>query len=64
MAQYADFQYTQRITAEFIKLEEGGGLKDLALATHGVNNGQAVKTGPVWSLVSGFGRPIATPRCR
>ena len=29
------------------------GLKDLALATHGVNNGQAVKTGPVWSLVSG-----------
>ena len=53
MAQYANFQYTQRITAEFIKLKEGDGLKDLALATHGVNNGQAVKTGPVWSLVSG-----------
>lgn len=53
MAQYANFQYKQRITAEFIKLNEGGGLKDLALATHGVNNGQAVKTGPVWSLVSG-----------
>ena len=52
-AQYADFKYTQRITREFIKLEEGGGLKDLALATHGVNNGQAVKTGPMWSLVSG-----------
>jgi hypothetical protein len=52
-AQYANFKYTQRITAEYIKLEEGGGLKDLALATHGVNNGQAVKTGPVWSLVSG-----------
>ena len=32
---------------------EDGGLKDLALSTHGVNNGQAVKTGPVWSLVSG-----------
>ena len=53
LAQYADFQYKERITAEFIKLNEGGGLKDLALATHGVNNGQALKTGPVWSLVSG-----------
>jgi uncharacterized protein len=52
MAEYANFQYTQRITAEFLKLETGDGLKDLALATHGVNNGQAVKTGPVWSLVS------------
>jgi hypothetical protein len=53
MAQYADFQYKEKITAEFIKLNEGGGLKDLALATHGVNNGQAIKTGPVWSLFSG-----------
>ena len=40
------------ITAEFIKLNEGGGLADLALATHGVNNGQAIKAQPVWSLVS------------
>jgi len=53
MAQYANFQYTQRVTAEYLKLAEGNGLKDLALATHGVNNGQAIKTGPVWSLVSG-----------
>jgi hypothetical protein len=53
MAQYADFQYKERITADFLKLSEGNGLKDLALATHGVNNGQAVKAGPVWSLVSG-----------
>ncbi|HTW81969.1 MAG TPA: beta-L-arabinofuranosidase domain-containing protein [Terracidiphilus sp.] len=52
IAEYANFQYTQRITAEFLQLEAGNGLKDLALATHGVNNGQAVKTGPVWSLVS------------
>jgi uncharacterized protein len=52
-AQFSDFKYTQRITREYIKLEQGEGLKDLALATHGVNNGQAVKTGPVWSLVSG-----------
>lgn len=48
-----DFQYRERITASFIKLEQGRGLEDLALATHGVNNGQAIKTGPVWSLISG-----------
>ncbi len=53
MAQYADFKFTQQITADFIKLNEGGGLKDLALSTHGVNNAQAIKTGPVWSVVSG-----------
>jgi len=53
MAQFADFQFKQKITAEFIKLNDGGGLKDLALSTHGVNNGQAIKTGAIWSLVSG-----------
>ena len=53
IAQYANFQYKERITRDYIKLEEGGGLKDLALATHGVNNGQAIKTGPVWSVFSG-----------
>jgi uncharacterized protein len=51
-ANFADFKYKERITAEYIKLEKGEGLKDLALATHGVNNGQAVKTGPVWWQVS------------
>jgi len=53
IAQYADFQFKEKITAEFIRLNEGGGLKDLALSTHGVNNGQALKTGAVWSLFSG-----------
>ncbi|HWE85307.1 MAG TPA: beta-L-arabinofuranosidase domain-containing protein [Terracidiphilus sp.] len=53
IAQYSNFQFTQPITAEFIKLNEDGGLKDLALSTHGVNNGQALKTGPAWSIVSG-----------
>lgn len=52
IAEFNDFPYKQRITADFIKLNQGEGLKDLALATHGVNNGQAVKTGPVWSLIS------------
>lgn len=52
-AEFANFQYKSRITADYLKINAGGGLKDLALATHGVNNGQAVKTGPVWSQVSG-----------
>jgi len=52
IGEFADFQYRQKITAEYIKLEEGQGLADLALATHGVNNGQAIKTGPVWSQIS------------
>ncbi len=51
-ADFADFKYTERVTAEYIKLDKGAGLKDLALATHGVNNGQAVKTGPVWSQIT------------
>jgi len=53
VAEFAHFPYKERVTPEAIKLTEGEGLKDLALATHGVNNGQAIKTGPVWSLVSG-----------
>ncbi len=53
IAQYANFQYTQKITSDYLKLDEGNGLKDLALSTHGVNNAQAIKTGAVWSLVSG-----------
>jgi hypothetical protein len=53
IAQYANFKYKERITREYIQLQEGGGLKDLALATHGVNNGQAIKSGPVWSVFSG-----------
>jgi hypothetical protein len=50
---FENFQYKQKITAEFIKLEQGQGLADLALATHGVNNGQGVKSGAVWSQISG-----------
>jgi hypothetical protein len=55
LAEYANFQYTERVTEEFLKLEQGNGLKDPDLATHGVNNAQAIKTGAVWSLVSASG---------
>jgi uncharacterized protein len=51
-ANFADFKYTERVTPESIKLDEGAGLADHALATHGVNNGQALKAAPVWSLVT------------
>jgi uncharacterized protein len=51
-AEFADFKFTKPVTPETIKLKETRGLGDLALATHGVNNGQALKTAPVWSLVS------------
>jgi hypothetical protein len=51
-AQFSDFKFTQPVTPEMIKLVEGHGLGDLALSTHGVNNGQALKAAPVWSLVS------------
>ncbi len=54
VADYADFKYTERMTVQSAGLGPGqNGLNEVALATHGVNNGQAVKTGPVWSLVSG-----------
>ena len=52
-ADFADFKYKERITPDFIKLSEGNGLGDTALATHGVNNGQAIKAAPVWSVVTG-----------
>ena len=51
-AQFSDFKFTQPVTREMIKLVEGRGLGDLALSTHGVNNGQALKAAPVWSLLS------------
>ncbi len=53
VAEFTAFPYKDRITAEYLKLDQDQGLKDLALATHGVNNGQALKTGPVWALLSG-----------
>ena len=51
--QYSAFRYKQRITREFLKLDEGNGLSDLALSTHGVNNSQAIKAGPVRFLLTG-----------
>ena len=52
-AQYADFKYTHRITPEYLAQCKRDGMNDIAMATHGVNNGQALKAGPVWSVVAG-----------
>ncbi len=52
-ADFADFKHTQAVTREMIKLNENHGLGDYALSTHGVNNGQALKAAPVWSVISG-----------
>ena len=51
--EFADFKHTQPVTAESIKINEANGLGDLALSTHGVNNGQAIKASPIWSIISG-----------
>lgn len=52
-ADIAHFRFTEPVTPESIKLDEHNGLGESALASHGVNNGQALKTAPVWSMVTG-----------
>ncbi|QEE31516.1 hypothetical protein FTW19_23530 [Terriglobus albidus] len=54
MAQYENFQYKEKMSSAHLdQMEKMPGFKDIKLATHGVNNGQAVKTGAIWSRVSG-----------
>ena len=53
IAQYDNFQYKQRMSRLQIALSsKTPGLHDVKMATHGVNNGEAVKTGALWSRVS------------
>ena len=51
-AHFANFPFTEKVNAKIWAAEAGGGLSDLALGAHGVNNGMAVKTSAVWSQVS------------
>jgi uncharacterized protein len=54
IAQYEHFQYKDRRTwAQIEQMSKLPGFADIKMATHGVNNAQAVKTGAVWSRVSG-----------
>ncbi len=52
-ADFANFRFTEAVTPEKIKLDQNNGLGESALASHGVNNGQALKAAPVWSMVTG-----------
>ena len=54
-AQYDHFAYKERMSAAQIQLTaKMPGFHDAKMATHGVNNGEAVKTGAVWSRISGL----------
>ena len=53
IAQFDNFQYKERMSKSQIALSSAiPGLIDVKMATHGVNNGEAVKTGAVWSRLS------------
>jgi uncharacterized protein len=56
VAQYDHFAYKERMSAAQIELTaKMPGFHDAKMATHGVNNGEAVKTGAVWWRISGLG---------
>ena len=57
---FADYPYRTKTSKQAIGLDKPDvpgevpeGLKDPALSVHGVNNAQALKVSPVWSVVSG-----------
>jgi DUF1680 family protein len=52
--QYDHFQYTERMSEAHIeRLSKVVGFSEAKMATHGVNNAQAIKTGALWSRVTG-----------
>ncbi|HKT26739.1 beta-L-arabinofuranosidase domain-containing protein [Dyella sp.] len=53
---FAHFRFTQKVDADALRKQAGGAdafMEDLGLQVHGVNNAQALKASPVWSIVSG-----------
>jgi DUF1680 family protein len=54
IAQYDHFQYTERMTEAHLDVtSKMPGHEDIKMATHGVNNAQAIKTAALWSRISG-----------
>lgn len=49
-AQFENFKFREKTTSESLGLKSGN--NEVALSAHGVNNGMALKTETVWSLVS------------
>lgn len=52
-ANFAKFQFTERCSRDVLGLKKGSPLTEKAMASHGVNNAQALKAGPVSYLLSG-----------
>lgn len=52
-AQFADFRYTRKQTAEKLGLVPDKPIPAVAMQTHGVNNAMALKVAPIWWLLSG-----------
>jgi uncharacterized protein len=56
IAQYENFSYKEKMSAALLeRLAKEPGLQEVKMATHGVNNAEAVKTGALWSRISGSG---------
>jgi uncharacterized protein len=56
VAQYDHFQFKEKMSETQIALSSKmPDLQDAKMATHGVNNAEAVKTGAVWARISGSG---------
>lgn len=51
-AEFANFPYTHKMTAQELGFSEKNPLPDRAMQSHGVNNAMALKAAPVWSLFS------------
>ena len=67
VAGFADFKYTGVTTRDFLDAKNGGGNKPEGMQTHGVNNGQALKTAAVQYRMNGsaaersnYSRQVAT----
>ncbi len=65
--QFADFQYKEKTTKAILGTPHQGPPPEAAMQTHGVNNAMALKTAPVWWLLTGnvqdrkaFDRQLAT----
>jgi uncharacterized protein len=53
---FAHFPFTQKTDADALRKQAGNSdafMEDLGLQVHGVNNAQALKASPMWSIVSG-----------
>jgi len=51
--QFADFQYRTKQTRDTLHLIANRPIPEAAMQTHGVNNAMAIKTAPLWWLLTG-----------